>query len=289
MRECVTHWPEENIMRKTALILAISCVASLALAAALAAQPAGGPVLDHFRCYSTLQVPVSTQPQVSLQDEFDLKLGILETVWVGPAIEFCNPVQKTLLATAGPPVVTPIADPNQHLTLYRIPAQTVEPPSVWNVGLANQFGRQLLWVRQPVVLGVPTEKVEDGLAFPAGLDHFECRLASGRILTRSVQLQDQFETATVVVLQPRLYCNPTQKVDAAGKVTAITNPAGHLTCYAIRLATPTGTTSSVERTIINQFTDAAGVPILAVTDEQLLCAPSQEIFARQVPGGPDNP
>lgn len=276
-------------MKKTVWILALAGVAALTLPAVAAAQIAGAPVLDHFRCYSLLQAPVSSQPQVSLQDEFDLKLGIRENVWVGPAVEFCNPVEKTLLATAGPPVVTPIADPNQHLTLYRIPEQTVAAPAVWAVGLANQFGRQLLWVRQPVVLAVPTQKIEADLAFPQGLDHFKCYVASGRILSRPVQLHDQFETAVVAVLQPRLYCNPTQKVDAAGRVTPVVNPAGHLTCYAIRLTDPAGTTESVQRTIANQFTDAAGAGIVAVTDERLLCAPSQEVFARQVPGGPENP
>ncbi len=201
---------------------------------------------------------------------------------VGGPFLFCNPVEKTVEAAAGL-VTTPIADPNAHLTMYRIAEQTVHAPQAWRVAISNQFGRQQLAVGRPRILAVPTHKVEANLVFPERLDHFKCYEARGREIARRARLRDQFESEIVSVLEPRLFCNPTRKIDSAGVATGVQNAAGHLTCYDLTLTTPAGTTATLGRVIANQFTGGSTGDIVVVSDEDLLCVPTRKLAAKAAP------
>lgn len=262
-------------LRHPLLTLAVSSLIALAGSLPVAAQAPGAPVLDHFRCYSLLLGPQSDDLQVRLQDQFDVALGIIEDVWVGGPFLFCNPVEKAVQGRTGL-IVTPIADPNAHLTFYRIAPQTVHAPQAWRVEISNQFGKQRLEVRRPRLLAVPTQKLEGNLAFPERLDHFKCYDARGKEIARRARLRDQFENELVAVLEPRLFCNPTRKTDSAGVDFPIKNAGGHLTCYDLSLLTPLGTTRTLDRVIANQFTGGSTGDIVVVTDEDLLCVPTRK-------------
>ena len=270
------------------LTLAASCFFALIGSPPTAAQVPPAPVLDHFRCYTVLLGHDPDDAQVQLQDQFDLRLGVTEQVWVGGPVRFCNPVEKTVQGRRDELIVTPIADPNAHLTMYRIAEQTVLPPVSWRVEVRNQFGRQRLAVDEPHILALPTHKMEGDLDFPEDLDHFKCYRAEGRRIRRAARLADQFETAIVTVLEPRLFCNPTRKIDAAGVPTGVQNAAGHLTCYDVSLLLPGGTTVVEDLVIDNQFTGASTGDLEVVTDEDLLCVPSRKVSFRQNRRGGDD-
>ena len=270
------------------LTLAISCFFALAGSMPTVAQLPPGPVLDHFRCYTVLVGHDPDDTQVQLLDQFDFRLGVTEQVWVGGPVRFCNPVEKAVQGRGGSVVITPVEDPNAHLTMYRIAEQIVLPPVTWRVEVRNQFGRQRLQVDRPHVLAVPTEKVEAGLVFPEELDHFKCYRAEGGRVRRLARLEDQFETAIVTVLEPRLFCNPVRKTDAAGTVTGVQNAADHLTCYDVSLFLPGGTTVVEDVVVDNQFTGASTGDLEVVTDEDLLCVPSRKISFRSDRRGDDD-
>jgi hypothetical protein len=104
--------------------------------------------VDHFRCYlvpATTALPVTVQ----LQDQFDAP-NLFENINRLTTEHFCNPVEKIVNG-----VITPIVNPNHHLTMYQI-----NPQSVINrtVVVHNQFGTQTLSVAAPEILAVPTGK-----------------------------------------------------------------------------------------------------------------------------------
>jgi hypothetical protein len=172
--------------------------------------------------------------------------------------------------------------------MYRIAEQTVLPRRAWRVRISNQFGRQGLKVDRPHILAVPTHKMEAGLAFPEELDHFKCYRAEGKRIRRLARLVDQFETAVVGVLEPRLFCNPTRKTDSAGVEFPVQNSVRHLTCYDIVLATPVGTTLVEDLVIANQFTGTSTGDLEVVTDEDLLCVPTRKVDVKLVRRGDDD-
>jgi hypothetical protein len=85
--------------------------------------------------------------------------------------------------------------------------------------------------------------------------------------TSTVDLTDQFGTATVFVGKPEFFCNP---VDKNGE--GIRNPAAHLTCYKIKA-------KSAKRDVLigNEF----GGQTLDLKDPELLCVPSDKIEVGQ--------
>jgi hypothetical protein len=107
-------------------------------------KPHGPPNgLSHFSCYAAegrlLDVPVG------LEDQF-----FASKHRMGRPILFCNPAQKWHNG-----VVTPIANPNDHLTCYsmtRSPYQRV-------VDIRNQFGEHRLQTSYADVSCVPTQKL----------------------------------------------------------------------------------------------------------------------------------
>ena len=106
------------------------------------------PPLDHFKCYQTTgDLPQSVF--VLLRDQFDTGDRPIKPIQQIQARQFCNPVQKTHNG-----VKTIIQNVNTHLELYSI--QTADEPVPPYAVVNNQFGEQVLNIRKPFGLAVPT-------------------------------------------------------------------------------------------------------------------------------------
>ena len=283
--------------RRLAIPLLIAVLCWLTLPAGEAFAQVDRP-LDHFRCYELLFGPPSDDVQVALQDQFDIALGLALPddqvalgFFIGQPERFCNPVEKSVRRRDGTIETTPITDPNNHLTLYRIFPTLIHAVIEWRVRVSNQFGQQRLEAGIPRYVAVPTHKIEDDLGFPEDLDHFKCYEASGDRVRRRVRLEDQFEPELVTVLSPRLFCNPTRKLHTDGASVSIENAAAHLTCYDIELVQgdpPVSNISLADRVIANQFTGESTGDIRAVVFEDLLCVPTRKVaFAQKRPDDDD--
>jgi hypothetical protein len=229
--------------------------------------PPPPPPLDHFECYDVGNAH-DVKQGVSLSDQFGSS-GVL----VHQAVEFCNPVQKT--DNNG---VTPITNPNGHLTFYKFDHDAFEGSNeepTRTVQVQNQFGTQTLKVTEVQFLAVPTKK--DSLSTPCAgtapdptctLSHFWCYQATGNPVVSTVNLQDQFHTQNGLQLQrPALFCNPVQKVHGI-QTFPILNTQG-LVCYNI---TRQGFNKNIA--IVNQFETNNK---LAVKADRFLCVPSQTL------------
>lgn len=180
--------------------------------------------LDHFKCYhAPCMPPLET---VFLEDQFvAIDASLNWTQW------FCNPAEKVHEG------VTPIWNPNNHLTIYNIAYEgLVDPPGHWEVEVDNQFGtNQKLSVEGvPWFLAVPTQKLEPGDHDPPSfLDHFLVYRALGDAVQVDIGLNDEFgdEDAVSVVI-PFLFANPCRKTHD-GNVTEIKDPDEHLVFYAL--------------------------------------------------------
>ena len=209
--------------------------------------------LDHFKCYSAFGERFINET-VYLQDQF----GFNQDVQVLHPIDFCNPVEKTHNGD-----VTPIKNPDAHLTKYMIKA----PQAPYRQAtVSNQFGsNQPLNVSQPYALLVPTQK-DLSRPEPKGLDHFMCYKVFGQPVHATVDLRDQFHLEeNVSVLYPFALCNPVIKVHADIK-TPVLNPDSHLVCYVI------GSPYYGEVSIRNQF----GTDKLRLTSAREICVPSEK-------------
>jgi hypothetical protein len=105
--------------------------------------------LDHYKCYQVLEAP-APGVIVELEDQFDERLGMAETVTVEEPCYFCNPVSKN---------GDSIMSPEEHLAFYDI--GMVDDIFCLNepVGYSNQFvDEAALTVGCPVKLGVPSTK-----------------------------------------------------------------------------------------------------------------------------------
>jgi hypothetical protein len=231
--------------------------------------------LDHFQCYWIYE-GASLVPGVvlSLKDQFvDIEVEL------GWPIYFCNPVEKVYEG-----VVTPILDPDHHLTIYEIYYQ--QEPQYWEVEVSNQFGKwggSASWpmiVRGPVALAVPTQKLVPGDHNPpVGLDHFLLYevsvLPDWSIFIDS--LSDQFGyQQNVGLTAPYYFANPVRKTDASGMVTEIQNPQAHLLFHTI-MAQPY---AYPPLQIVNQFGEQF---FPNVWGPYLVAAPTVKLSAEQVP------
>src|SRR5262245_29003633 len=209
--------------------LATYALALLVAAAPVVVSAAGKPPkdpgkslkLDHFWCYIVSSQTPQDSIEVILEDQFQNT-----RVAVGEALQFCNPVQKTIDG-----VVTQIVDLTAHLTMYRL--LTAAPLSTAATFTAtNQFGSTQFTVDKATAIMVPTQK--NTLAFPDRLDHYLCYPVSGPSVNQVASLTDQFQTREVTVGKPAFFCNPVQKTLLDGTTTRIQNRAAHLTCYNTR-------------------------------------------------------
>ncbi|MGH9657489.1 MAG: DUF7450 family protein [Bryobacteraceae bacterium] len=231
---------------------------------------------DHYKCYNfpTLQ-PFTTT--ISLRDQFDIALDRTEQIGDLRPFRLCNPVEKTIRRSK-----TPISRSDLHYTMFLIPPEEIVAR---DVVVFNQFGRQELHTRDAKVLMAPTGKTKCPIGgcspttapplVPDKANHYKCYSAAGKRILASARLEDQFHTEFVRVLEPILFCNPVEKVDAAGNKFEIVNAATHLTCYTI-------TRVPILRDVIisNQF----GSVTTRVANADILCAPSQKVKWAPVPG-----
>jgi hypothetical protein len=209
---------------------------------------------DHFKCYMPDAATPITTATVNLVDQF----GAQPNVKVKNIFRFCNPTVKN---HGG--VITPIMNPDAHLTLHRAGPQTLVTREV---KIRNQFGDQTLITQRALYLAVPTQKEPHGPAF--NLDHFNCYTVSdGPAIKVPVVLTDQWFTSTHKVARPKLFCNPVQKTHN-GVVTPIIHPNDHLTCYAI---TPVPFSKDV--ILHNQF----GNPVFSSQRADMLCVPTDKL------------
>jgi hypothetical protein len=99
------------------------------------------PMLDHFLCYKAKGSAVDVT--VSLQDQFGEKPEVL----VAEPTLFCNPVDKNAEG---------IAEATARLICYKIE----EEGHKRLVLIENQFGTQILQLKKPKLLCVPSEEIE---------------------------------------------------------------------------------------------------------------------------------
>jgi hypothetical protein len=230
------------------------------------------PALDHYKCYA---VRARDDDNDDDDDRSDLKVTLKDQFGrhdarIGSSQQLCNPVSKN---------GAPINQKDAHLLQYRIgpvPATFAKR----RVEVKNQFGSQILEVRRPETLAVPSSKSTTGTpgAPPTLLDHFECYPVgdggedddddtSAGFTPRTVVLKDQFKEETVRVTRPSALCNPVEKT-RDGKVTPIGSAKEHLVCYAIKAAKA----KRLDVTVRNQFGDTR----LRVGDPASLCVPSEK-------------
>jgi hypothetical protein len=226
-----------------------------------------GP-LDHFTCYF---VDEEAMPYIGevvyLEDQFG---AINATVEYG--VLFNNAAEKMLGE-----VLTPIFNPDHHVTLYTISYE--EEPRTWLVEVDNQFGTQQLTVSGPTLLAVPTQKVEPGDHKPPfGLDHFLLYdVIAAEPVDTVVDLNDQFGSdPDVLVSSPLFFGNPVRKTHG-DEVTEIMHPDRHIVGYWID-----GEYYEQEVQVFNQFgeqtLDVDGPYLLAVPSEKLSFAPMLDHF-----------
>ena len=215
--------------------------------------------LGHFKFYD-LDDQVTWPPiekEVQLEDQF----GTF-TAMVKEPIVFGNAADKV-----HNDVLTPMGDPDHHLTLYRLELQDL--PGTWYVEVKNQFGEsQSLTVTGPVWLAVPTQK--EGHEEPECLDHFLVyEVAYQPFESVPVELNDQFTQETVTVYEPAMFANPVKKT-LGTEVTDIQNPDDHLVFYWIEGA-------PFERTVNVNNQLSQEVQAFDLTDPALMAVPSEKL------------
>jgi hypothetical protein len=199
---------------------------------------------NHFKLYVVKSAEPFEPIEVKLKDQFNKEPYSVKLTYIN---YFANPVEKKHgRATYR------IEFPNAHLTWYKI--QTEMKPVKRVVKIKNQFGEQRLVLGEAIFLAVPTQKVEEGSAFPREFNHFIAyRVIEHDSRKAAVVLKDQFDgkPIEVKVLDPFLFCNPVVKIKG-DKKSPIYNKIYHLTCYYID---PKGTASSTPKSIVikNQF------------------------------------
>jgi hypothetical protein len=223
---------------------------------------------DHFKFYS---VDYETAPYIGKEVELVDQFGAFNAT-VGQAVSFGNPVEKI-----HNDILTPIADPNRHYTLYLLEYE--EAPQSWEVTINNQFQDDVkLAVQGPIALAVPTEKIEADLGAPECLNHYLLYIVIETSFPEvGVHLKDQFIEEDVLVVEPVLFGNPVQKtVVGSTEVTDIQDPDEHLVFYGINL--PEGNLP-IEKTI--QIDNQFGPQTLDLTLRDLLAVPSQKVSWEQ--------
>ena len=215
------------------------------------------PPADHFKFYqveSTTYVGETTY----LEDEFGDITATVESCW-----GFGNSVDKV-----HDYVWTPIWNADRRLTVYNLSYE--EEPQVWYVMVSNQFGEQLLTVRGPVGLAVPTEEVGHGA--PVALDYFLLyEVTQGRPVEVAVSLGDRFGDETVTVYEPAFFANPV-RVSHNGDETEILYSEVHAVLYGIQ-----GENLQREVPVVNQF----GEQTLNLENSILLGVPSEKTSSSQ--------
>ena len=231
-------------MKKTATLV-LASVLLLCLSSPAWAQ--AWPQEDHFKVY-TLTQPYTYVGQIGLVDQFtDVVItdAVLEKI--------ATPTVKN---------GEPWLDPVRHQTWWRI----VQQMPTWKFDVQNQFGLATWYSHDAAYLVLPALKNQPG-EIPV-TNHYKCYDASGPPVNFEVVLEDQFDTVTVVVAEPVVFCNPVEKVDEQGFVYPIENPDAHLACYRIDPRF-----YGLTATMYDQF----GTWTVELGDQDWLCVPSYKI------------
>ena len=267
-------------------VLLIAPVADVALAQTT-------PPLDHFRCYPLVLGPQPEVSSVLLQDQFDLALGLqLPGTSLCPLLSRVNPIASATRCR-NRPTARHCSD-NDHRrprcslhALRDLPRDgggsgaARDPAVTWRVRVRNQFGEQRLDARRPVASRCRRRSTK-ATEFPDDLDHFKCYDARGRSVRRRALLEDQFETETVAVLEPRLFCNPTRKQLTTGehprhsrrRPSGLLRPGHRHRCVRHRRAAPRSRDLEPVHRLVNRGhrrSDPRG----------LLCVPSRKLGSRR--------
>jgi hypothetical protein len=214
--------------------------------------------LDYFKFYDVENR--DAQADVRLRGQFDQSAKRLQVRLVD---FFANSVSKN---------GEPMYDKNAHLAWYR-GIQPAEPPR--RVVLENQFGRFDIRTGTGYGLLVPTQKLEDGSAFPKDLDHFKVyRLLDVEAAPgKTVKLKDQFVSDEAKVNLPLYFAVPVTKKH--GDVTEpIHNEKAHLLIFSI-------TTREIQKPIRikNQFARTISIQVVR---SLMLAAPSIKLEWKQL-------
>jgi len=234
---------------------------------------ADGAILDHFQCYGLLCSAKFQKRPVTLVDRYGTC-----NVTLCKLRSLCSPADKN---GEDPSAVD---DPG-NLVEYGIhkdkPLDRIKDQSV-----TNQFGTVTVDLVSRQTLLVPSSvsgaftggggggsadgSMVDGSAngaFPPHMTCYDVRCSSGSHFDgpRTVTVQDQFETVSIIVQKPWRLCVPTDK---NGENPGIENSPDGLLCYRTKSSGSLGRPSI---TFDNQF----GSQSARVNQRQQFCVPSQ--------------
>jgi hypothetical protein len=250
--------------------LVTALLSSLTFAVPAAAQsPPYNPEteLDHYLCY------VITDPKV-IQNPIPLQ--IIDQFSVSPPARaavsgrdlLCNPVSKNGGAVHYPKV---------HLLCYDI-ARVAQP---FTRHVANQFASERaleVQTANEAFLCLPTGKTKDlnvrpgDPERPRAVDHFKCyTMQQAPAVNGRVTLGDEFNRYLVrKVLDPKLLCNPAEKVINGKQYGPMLHNRAHLVCY--RFGPARGNVGHIPVRIHNQFD--ADLQLTVISVPSYLCVPS---------------
>jgi len=221
---------------------------------------------DHFTCYDVIEQNLHPPATISLTDECNVTLTGVQAF---TPLQICNPVAKTVGG-----VVTPITEPEAHLTLYELTQKL--PANPRKVVVNNQFGPQTLRVAAPKLIAVPTVKNGEGTLSDVEreLSHFTCYEASGKRILVSAAIQDQFLFASedILVHAPVYFCSPTEKTRGTD-VTPIARNEDHLVLYKVTpsLTPPNIPTVTNENQFESNILTIGPLHFLGVPSEVISC------------------
>jgi hypothetical protein len=200
-------------MKRSLLIalLLVSMVAVFGLSSVDAQPPR---LIDHYLIYHTVQQFSVFPGQVQLIDQF----GGYDADSLFTFVAFGNPVDKNGEG---------ILDPMAHLSVYEFP---IIPTDVFRIGVTDQFGYNVWWVKEAHYLLLPALKDQPG-GGPPEKDHYLCYdVVQGPTLNVTVQLVDQWGGGSYILGRAVLWCNPVEKI-VNGIPYPIINPGHHLAVY----------------------------------------------------------
>jgi hypothetical protein len=155
--------------------------------------------------------------------------------------------------------------PLDHFTCY--PA-TFGSFNARKVGLADQFGKSVAVVSQPLRLCSPVSKNAQALVNPRA--HLVCYpiKRTPQFQARKVLVKNQFGSQAMTVVRPETLCVPSSKA-TTGSPGPIPTTLDHFTCYTVD---PNGTFQRRVVKLADQFGTSRDTVIGPVT----LCAPTRK-------------
>ena len=181
---------------------------------------------NHFRVYRTRGDRL--ERVLVLTDQFN-RNGRPDTI---DSIQYLAvPVKKTDEQGR----ISDIADPDEHLTVWRFKPTEDPPEPSRTVTFTNQFGSQTTDLMDRAYLLAPAQLREPRLPAPRALNHFKCyQVSNPPLVNTTVTLEDRFGGQRVKVTGLLYFCVPAEKLDkSADETNAILNPDRHLAIYLL--------------------------------------------------------